>query len=94
MATIHEFVIGNIEEIVMKTLDTWITTMDEDILQLEYKKLVPKTTKMMNGDIVTKLLDAICMPDDADAMSAVLAPSETPGTTGQGVVLTGDVAGG
>jgi len=43
MATIHEFVIEIIEEIVMKTVDTWITTMDEDIPQLDYKELVPNT---------------------------------------------------
>lgn len=43
MGTIDEFVIEIIEEIVIKTVDTQITTMDEDIPQLEYKELVQNT---------------------------------------------------
>jgi len=46
MATINEFVIEIIEEIALKTVDTWIswiTTMDKNIPQLEYKELVQNT---------------------------------------------------
>jgi len=69
--------------------------MDEDIPRLEDKKLVPKADdndgEDVIGEIVAELVDVICMLEDGAATTAVLASSEIPGTTGQGVVLTGAV---
>lgn len=43
------------------------------------------------GDFVAKLVDASCMQKGGGNATTELAPSERPGTTGQGIVLAGDV---
>lgn len=43
------------------------------------------------GDFVAKLVDATCMQEGGGNAKTEPAPSERPDTTGQGVVLAGDV---
>ena len=63
-------------------------------LNSKKKELLSKTNNDDDEDLMVDtveiLADAICILKGGDA-TTVLAPPEMPGTTGQGVVLAGDL---
>jgi len=86
MATIDSVIVELIEEIIMKSVDEWITTMEEADPKLEDKDLDQKLgddddEEVILRDIIAKLVDAVCMMEEGsgDAAAIVLPPSETLG---------------
>jgi len=88
MATIVELT----EDIIMKSVDEWITTMEEEDPKPEDKDLDPKLDDdddedVILRDIIAKFVNAVCMMEEGSGSVVVLAPSETFVSTEQGGVL-------
>jgi len=66
MSTIDSVIFELIEEIITKSADEWITTMEEEDPKLENKDLDTKLDGnddegVMLSDIIAKLVDTVCI---------------------------------